>query len=346
MLAAFITGITGQDGSYLAEYLLDKGYTVHGLVRRTSVLERSRIEHLRRDASLYNRRLFLHYGDLGDATTVRRLITSIRPDEFYHLAGQSHVGLSFEIPESTSQETAMATLSLLEICRDLDEPPRFYHAASSELFGSPESAPQNERTAFRPDSPYGCAKAFATHLCRVYRDVHGLFVCNGISYNHESPRRSESFVTRKVTAAAARIASGSGEIVEIGNLDARRDWGWAPEYVDAMWRALHHSVANDYVLATGSSTTVRDFARAAFDEVGVPLIFEGQKDQEIGRHAGSGKTLIKVNARFYRPADPVGLVGEPALAFQTLGWRAGTAGCAVARAMASAELSITEGIRR
>jgi GDPmannose 4,6-dehydratase len=332
MPTALITGITGQDGSYLAEALLAKGYEVHGIVRRASLFNRSRIEPLRADA-----RLELHYADLTDATALRRLITRLRPDELYHLAGQSHVGLSFEIPESTCQETAMATLALLEICRDLAEPPRFYHASSSEVFGHSTEPAQSERSAYRPASPYGCAKAFATDLGRVYREAHGLFVCNGIAFNHESPRRGENFVTRKITRAAARIAAGAPEVLELGNLNAARDWGWAPEYVEAMWRSLQQPVADDYVLATGTSTTVRDFVRAAFEELGMPLVFEGEGLAETGRHAGTGRLLLRINPRFYRSADPAGLVGDPTHAATTLAWRVTCTGPEVARAMARSE---------
>jgi GDPmannose 4,6-dehydratase len=337
MPTALITGITGQDGSYLTEFLLEKGYTVHGIVRRASSFNRSRIEHLRLDPSIEGKRLFLHYADLTDATTLRRLLARIQPEELYHLAGQSHVGLSFEIPESTCQETAMATLSLLEICRDLAEPPRFFHAASSELFGSPDSSPQTEQTPFRPASPYGCAKAFAANLCRVYREAHGLFVCSGIAYNHESPRRGENFVTRKITAAAARIAAGSGEVLELGNLDAARDWGWAPEFVEAMWRMMRQPKADDYVLATGTATTVREFARAAFEEAGLPLVFEGHERQETARDAGTGQLLLRVNPRFYRAADPVGLLGNPAHAVRVLDWRPTICGIQVAVEMVRGE---------
>jgi GDPmannose 4,6-dehydratase len=334
---ALITGITGQDGSYLTELLLNKGYTVHGIVRRASSFNRSRIEHLRLDPAIEGKRLFLHYADLTDTTTLRRLLVRIQPEEMYHLAGQSHVGLSFEIPESTCQETAMATLALLEICRDLAKPPRFFHAASSELFGTPESSPQTEATPLRPTSPYGCAKAFAAQLCRVYREAHGLFVCSGIAYNHESPRRGENFVTRKITAAAARIAAGATEVLELGNLDAGRDWGWAPEFVEAMWCMLQQPEASDYVLATGTATTVRDFARAAFEEAGIPIAFEGQGTQEIARHAQTGHLIVKVNPRFYRAADPVGLIGNPAHAARVLGWHPQVSGAAVAREMAKRE---------
>lgn len=337
MKTALITGITGQDGSYLAELLLGKGYEVHGIVRRASLFNRTRIEHLRSDGSVYGERLFLHYADLTDATTLRRLISRLQPDELYHLAGQSHVGLSFEIPESTCHEISLATLALLEICRDLKTPPRVYHASSSEVFGHPQVAQQDERTPFRPVSPYGCAKAFATDLGRVYRESHGLFVCNGIAYNHESPRRGENFVTRKISRVAASIAAGSGQCLELGNLNATRDWGWAPEYVEAMWRSLQQPTSGDFVLATGIATTVRDFARAAFEALGMPLVFDGDGPAETGRHAGTGRLLLQVNPRFYRAADPAGLVGNPARVAEWLHWRPQITGTAVARAMVQAE---------
>lgn len=337
MKSALITGITGQDGSYLTELLLTKGYTVHGVVRRSSSFNRSRIEHLRADPELYGKRLFLHYADLTDATTMRRILQRVQPDEFYHLAGQSHVGLSFEIPESTCEETAMATLSLLEICRDLPHPPRFYHAASSELFGSPLEPVQNEDTPFRPITPYGCAKAFAANLCRVYRDSHGLFICNGIMYNHESPRRAESFVTRKITCAAARIAAGSPEVLELGNLASARDWGYAPEFVEAIHLMLQQATAGDYVLSTGSATTVREFARAAFLATGISLKFEGQESAEVGRDADSGRILLQVNPKFFRPADPTSLIGDPSKARRILNWHPQTIGSAVASAMVAKE---------
>src|SRR5438105_2084894 len=231
---ALITGITGQDGSYLAELLLEKGYAVHGVVRRTSNLLRSRIEHLRNDENIYGKSLFLHYGDLSDVTTLRRIFSKVKPAEIYHLAGQSHVGLSFEIPESTCEEIGMATLRLLEMARDQSQSIRFYHASSSEIFGNATETPQTENTPLRPASPYGCAKAFAHQLARVYRDSYGLFVCNGILYNHESPRRGENFVTRKIARAVARIARGLDQALSLGNLESRRDWGRAQDYVEAM----------------------------------------------------------------------------------------------------------------
>ncbi|MDP9004645.1 MAG: GDP-mannose 4,6-dehydratase, partial [Verrucomicrobiota bacterium] len=268
---ALITGITGQDGSYLAELLLEKGYAVHGVVRRTSNLLRSRIEHLRRDEEVYEKRLFLHYGDLSDGTTLRRIFAEVRPTEVYHLAGQSHVGLSFEIPESTCEEVGMATLRLLEIVRDQAEPVKFYHSSSSEIFGNALESPQTETTPLRPTSPYGCAKAFATQLARVYRDSYGLFVCNGILYNHESPRRGENFVTRKITQAVARIARGLESELVLGSLESRRDWGRAQDYVVAMWLMLQHGQPDDYVVASGVTHSVRDFVEAAFAAVNLPL---------------------------------------------------------------------------
>jgi GDPmannose 4,6-dehydratase len=334
MKRALISGITGQDGSYLAEFLLEKGYAVHGLLRRSSQFNRTRIEHLRQEG----KPLELHYADLGDQTTLRRIISKIQPDEFYHLAGQSHVGLSFEIPESTVAETAIATLGLLEICRDLPSPPRFFHAASSEIFGVPEVFPQTEQTPLRPVNPYGCAKAFAANLCRVYRDAHGMHVVNGILYNHESPRRGESFVTRKIASTVARIHHGSDEILELGNLDSERDWGYAPEFVMGMWLSLQHSLADDFVFATGTSTTVREFARAAFAEAGITLNFQGNGENETATDAVTGKTLLRVNPKFFRPVDSHRLVGDPSKARHILGWGPVTAGASVAKLLTRAEI--------
>ncbi|MFT3989903.1 MAG: GDP-mannose 4,6-dehydratase [Luteolibacter sp.] len=334
MRRALISGITGQDGSYLAELLLEKGYAVHGLVRRSSQFNRNRIDHLRKEGKT----LELHYADLGDQTTLRRIFDRIRPDEFYHLAGQSHVGLSFEIPESTVAETAVATLSLLEICRDLDYPIRFFHAASSEVFGAPAEFPQTEQTPFRPVNPYGCAKAFAADLCRVYREAHGMFAVNGILYNHESPRRGENFVTRKIASTVARIAQGSGEILELGNLDSSRDWGWAPQFVEAIWNTLQQEAADDFLLATGTSTTVRDFAIAAFHEAGFELTFSGSTENEQARDAKTGRLLLQVNPRFFRPVDSHHLVGNPEKARRILNWHPGISGKHVASALTRTEL--------
>jgi GDPmannose 4,6-dehydratase len=319
---ALITGITGQDGSYLAELLLGKGYTVHGVVRRTSNLLRSRIEHLRRDENVYDKRLFLHYGDLSDGTTLRRIFSRVQPAEIYHLAGQSHVGLSFEIPESTCDEIGMATLRLLEIARDQAEPGKIYHASSSEIFGNATESPQTETTPLLPSSPYGCAKAFATQLVRVYRDSYGLFVCNGILYNHESPRRGENFVTRKIARAVARIARGLDHELFLGNLDTRRDWGRAQDYVAAMWLMLQHEKPDDYVVATGETHSVRDFVEAAFDVVKLP-----------------SEKYVKHDRAFDRPSEPARLVGSPGKIKKTLGWQPTGSFAGLVREMVEAEVA-------
>src|ERR1700719_477934 len=301
---ALITGITGQDGSYLSELLLQKGYAVHGSVRRTSNLLRSRIEHLRRDPKIYDKNLFLHYGDLSDTTTLRRIFREVAPSELYHLAGQSHVGLSFEIPESTCDEAGMATLRLLEIVRDQSPSVKFYHASTSEIFGSASESPQTEEAAMRPTSPYGCAKAFATQLARVYRQSYGMFVCNGILYNHESPRRGENFVTRKIARSVARIARGLDVDLVLGNLESKRDWGRAQDYVAAMWLMLQNEKPDDYIVATGEAHSVRDFVEAAFAVVDLPW-----------------KKYVKQDPAFDRPMEPARLVGCAAKIRKTLAWK-------------------------
>ena len=319
---ALITGITGQDGSYLAELLLEKGYAVHGVVRRTSNLLRSRIEHLRRDESVAGKRLFLHYGDLSDGTTLRRIFSKVRPAEIYHLAGQSHVGLSFEIPESTCDEIGMATLRLLEIARDQPEPVKFYHASSSEIFGNAAESPQTETTPLLPSSPYGCAKAFATQLARVYRDSYGLFVCNGILYNHESPRRGENFVTRKIARAVARIARGLEDELVLGSLESRRDWGRSQDYVAAMWLMLQHDKPDDYIVATGETHSVREFVEAAFAVAKLPW-----------------EKYVKHNRAFDRLNDPANLVGSADKIKTALGWKPTGSFAELVREMVEAELA-------
>ena len=320
---ALITGITGQDGSYLTELLLQKGYSVHGIVRRTSNLLRSRIEHLRRDPKIYDKNLFLHYGDLSDTTTLRRIFREVQPGELYHLAGQSHVGLSFEIPESTCDEAGMATLRLLEIVRDQGELVRFYHASTSEIFGNAVESSQTEETPMRPTSPYGCAKAFATQLCRVYRQSYGLFVCNGILYNHESPRRGENFVTRKIARAAARISKGLDVDLVLGNLESKRDWGSAQDYVEAMWLMLQHDKADDYVVATGEAHSVREFVEAAFAVVDLPW-----------------KKYVKHDVAFDRPIEPTRLVGCSDKIRNTLKWKPSGSFQDLVREMVNAELEM------
>ena len=322
---ALITGITGQDGSYLAEFLLEKGYAVHGVVRRTSNLQRSRIDHLRRA----NAEFSLYYGDLSDGTTLRRIFSEVQPDEVYHLAGQSHVGLSFEIPESTCEEIGMATLRLLEIARDQPKPLKFYHASSSEIFGHTAESPQTETTPLQPASPYGCAKAFATQLARVYRESYGLFVCNGILYNHESPRRGENFVTRKIAKGAARIARGLDHELNLGSLESRRDWGRAQDYVAAMWLMLQAKTPDDYVVATGETHSVREFVEAAFAVVNLPP-----------------DKYVKRDPAFDRPADPTRLVGSPEKIKAALGWRPSGTFNDLVREMVEAELAAADAVAK
>src|SRR5213082_1199890 len=319
---ALITGITGQDGSYLSELLLEKDYTVHGIVRRTSNLLRSRIEHLRRDEKIYGRRLFLHYSDLSDSTTLRRILGDVCPTELYHLAGQSHVGLSFEIPESTCEETGMATLRLLEIVRAQPSPVKFYHASSAEIFGDASASPQTENTPLRPTSPYGCAKAFATQLARVYRQSYGLFVCNGILYKHESPRLGENFVTRKIARTVARIARGLDHELLLGSLESRRDWGRAQDYVVAMWLMLQQEKPADYVVATGDAHSVRDFVEAAFAVVDLPW-----------------EKYVKHDPAFDRPAEPARLAGCADKIRKKLGWKPAGTFRELVREMVEAELA-------
>ena len=337
MKTALITGITGQDGSYLTELLLGKGYTVHGLVRRASTFNRSRIDGLRLAQARPEGQLVLHYGELNDPTSLRRLLWKVRPQEVYHLAGQSHVGLSFEIPEVTCHENAMATLALLEVLRDLDYPVRLFHASSSEIFGAPSVSPQTEETPIDPTNPYGVAKAFATQMVRVYRNAYRLYACNGIAFNHESPRRGENFVTRKISLAAARIKAGRQAQLSLGNLDAQRDWGYAPEYVVAMWQILQAEKPQDCVLATGRLCSIRDFALAAFAELGIELEFKGHGVDEVGCRQDTGEMVLKVDPRFFRPMDSSRLVGDASRAAKSLGWIQKTSGAAVARLMARAD---------
>jgi GDPmannose 4,6-dehydratase len=300
---SLITGITGQDGSYLAEHLLNHGYVVHGIVRRSSTIERSRLDHLTGDQAIYGSRLFLHYADLDDITTIRRLITKTNPDEVYHLAGQTHVGASFDIPESTCEFTAMGTLRLLEVLRDCSPVPKFLHISSSEIFGMPNGFPQNEQTPMQPVTPYGAAKAFATQMVRIYRDRFGIFACNAICYNHESERRGESFVTRKITLSAARIRAGRQSTLALGDVDAQRDWGYAPEYVRGLHAILQHSEPRDFVLATGQLHRVSDWLDIAFGRVGLHW-----------------KDYVRQDPRFVRSVDPKRLVGNASLAKEVLGW--------------------------
>ena len=301
--AVLITGITGQDGSYLAELLLEKGYQVHGVVRRSSSFNRWRIDHLINDQRIYGQKLFLHYADLNDDASLRRIFKKVSPDEFYHLAGQSHVGLSFEIPELTTQEIASCTVKLLEICRDQERQPKIYLACSSEIFGDALETHQNEESNFNPTSPYGAAKAFCVHMGRVFRQAYGLFVCNGILYNHESPRRGENFVTQKIVRSAAEIAAGKKDSLELGNLEIERDWGHAKDYVEGMWLMLQQEKPNDYVLATGETHSLKDFLSLAFEYFELDY-----------------RDFVSINKRFVRPNEPQRLCGAPSKARSMLGW--------------------------
>ncbi|MCC9640883.1 GDP-mannose 4,6-dehydratase [Rhodopirellula sp. JC740] len=322
MPTALLTGITGQDGSYLTEQLLEKGYTVHGLVRRTSNTVRSRLDPLFHNKDVYNKRLFLHYADLDDTTTIRRVLIKTQPDELYHLAGQSHVGASFEIPESTCQFTGMGTLKILEILRDLEKQPRFLHISSSEIFGRPDESPQNERTPMRPVTPYGVAKTFATQMVQLYRESFGLFACNAICFNHESPRRGESFVTRKITKAAAEISLGLQNEIVLGSLDAKRDWGSAPEYTAAMHLMLLQDTPDDYVLATGKPHSIEDFLEAAFQSVHLDY-----------------RDYLRQDPKYMRPAEVTRLVGDSSHAQNQLGWSPTTTALDLARQMTTADVA-------
>lgn len=317
---ALITGITGQDGSYLAEFLLEKGYEVHGLVRRASTFNRGRIEHLFSDMDTPELPIRLHYGDLCDSNSLLLVLREAQPDEVYNLAAQSHVGVSFEIPEYTGDVTALGTTRLLEAIRTSGLPARFYQASSSELFGKAVEVPQRETTSFYPRSPYACAKAYAFFLTRNYRESYGMYAVNGILFNHESPRRGENFVTRKITMSIARILAGKQECLYLGNLEAKRDWGYAPEYVDAMWRMLQQPVPDDYVLATGKTVSVREFLELCLHSAGIPFTRRGSLEQEIYIDTSSGRTIVAIDPRFRRPAEVDHLIGDATKARETLGW--------------------------
>lgn len=322
---ALITGITGQDGSYLAEFLLSKGYEVHGILRRSSSFNTERIEHLYLDEwvrDMHRKRLIhLHYGDMTDSSSLIRIIGLVKPTEIYNLAAQSHVKVSFEVPEYTADVDALGTLRLLEAVRILgmERTTRIYQASTSELFGKVQEVPQTERTPFNPRSPYACAKVYGYWITRNYRDSYGMFTCNGILFNHESERRGENFVTRKITLAAARIKAGLQDKLYLGNLNALRDWGYARDYVECMWLILQQNHPDDYVIATGEQHSVREFADLAFRHAGLPLRWEGEGLDEKGI-AEDGRVLVEVDPRFFRPAEVETLLGNPAKAKEKLGW--------------------------
>jgi GDPmannose 4,6-dehydratase len=335
---ALITGVTGQDGSYLAELLLRKGYQVWGMLRRASCFNTSRIDHIYQDPHEDDVRLRLCYGDLTDASSIHAILQKACPDEVYNLAAQSHVKVSFDIPEYTSDVTGMGTLRLLEALRSLGMDARFYQASSSELYGKVRQTPQNELTPFHPRSPYACAKAFAFEITRNYRESYGMFAVNGILFNHESPRRGETFVTRKITRAAAAIAQGRQQTLYLGNLDAQRDWGFAGDYVDAMWRMLQVPQPDDYVIATGISHSVRDFCEMAFAHAGVPLTWHGHGLDQQGT-GSDGQVLVQVDSRYFRPAEVDLLLGDASKARQQLDWEPTTSFEDLVRMMVDADLA-------
>jgi GDPmannose 4,6-dehydratase len=341
---ALITGITGQDGAYLAEFLLDKGYVVHGIKRRASLFNTDRIDHLYRDPHATDRRMILHYGDLTDATNLIRIVQEVRPDEIYNLAAQSHVAVSFETPEYTANSDALGTLRLLEAIRicGLADSTRFYQASSSEMFGKVQETPQRETTPFYPRSPYAAAKVYAYWITVNYREAYGLYACNGILFNHESPLRGETFVTRKITRGLARIKAGLDDCLYLGNLDALRDWGHAKDYIRAQWLMLQQAEARDYVIASGEQYSVRHFATVAALKLGMRLEWRGRGLEECGIDSVSGATVIRIDPRYFRPTEVETLLGDASRARAELGWAPEISFEALVEEMAREDLALAE----
>jgi len=335
---ALITGITGQDGSYLAELLLEKGYEVHGLVRRTSTFNRHNIEHLHK--SKYSKKIFLHYGDMTDMHSLISTLRRVKPHEVYNLAAQSHVHVSFDIPFYTAQSDAIGVLTLLEAVRTVSPNAKIYQASTSELYsGDKEEAPQNEKTPFHPRSPYGVAKLYAAEIARIYRESYGMFVVNGILFNHESPRRGENFVTRKVVMGAVGVSLGSRQKITLGNLDAKRDWGYAPEYMEATWRMLQRKKPKDYVIATGKTHSIRELVEEVFKCLGITIVWRGKGRKERGIDAKTGRTLIGIDPYYFRPNEVAYLRGDASKARRELKWKPKTTFKELIRIMVSAELA-------
>jgi len=341
---ALITGVTGQDGSYLAELLIGKGYTVHGVKRRSSSFNTDRIDHLYQDPHEKDVRLKLHYGDLTDSTNLIRIIQEVQPDEIYNLAAQSHVAVSFEIPEYTANSDAVGTLRLLEAIRilRLQDKTRFYQASTSEMFGKVQQIPQSETTPFYPRSPYGAAKLYAHWITVNYREAYGLFACNGILFNHESPLRGETFVSRKITRALTRIHVGLQDALFLGNLDARRDWGHARDYVRAQWLILQHEVPEDFVIATGQQFSVRDFVDAASSLLGMKIEWQGQGEKEVGVDVETGRKIVLIDPRYFRPTEVDSLLGDASKAKAKLGWTAETTFPQLVAEMVKSDLEIAK----
>jgi GDPmannose 4,6-dehydratase len=339
---ALVTGITGQDGAYLAEYLISKGYIVHGVKRRASSFNTDRIDHLYQDPHDRDVRLRLHYGDLTDSTNLIRIIQEVQPDEIYNLAAQSHVAVSFETPEYTANADAVGTLRMLEAIRilGLEKKTRFYQAATSEMFGKVQEIPQRETTPFYPRSPYGVAKVYAYWITVNYREAYGLFACNGILFNHESPMRGETFVSRKITRALTRIKVGLQENLHLGNLDSRRDWGHARDYVRAQWLMLQQQVPEDFVIATGTQYSVRDFVATAGSLLDMQIEWQGEGVDEVGIDASTGRTLIHVDPRYFRPTEVETLLGDPSKARKKLGWEAEVTFAELVEEMVDSDLEV------
>ena len=339
---ALITGITGQDGAYLAELLLSKGYEVHGIKRRASLFNTDRIDHLYQDKHRDDVNFYLHHGDLTDATNLIRIIQEVQPNEIYNLGAQSHVKVSFEVPEYTANSDAVGTLRLLEAIRilKLEKKIKFYQASTSELYGKVQEIPQSENTPFYPRSPYGVAKLYAYWIVKNYREAYGMYACNGILFNHESPLRGETFVTRKITRAVAKISLGLQEKMYIGNLNAQRDWGHARDYVEGMWLMLQQEKPEDYVLATGVTTTVRDFCSMAFNEVGIAIKWEGKNNQEKGIDESTGKVLVEVDPNYYRPTEVDLLIGDATKAKEQLNWEPKVTVSLLVKEMVSSDVAL------
>lgn len=344
MKKALITGITGQDGSYLAELLLEKGYEVHGIIRQSSSIRTWRIDHLFNDPEVFGKKLFLHYGDLTDSVSLVNILKQVEPDEIYNLAAQSHVKISFEIPEITAETDGIGTLKLLEAIRilGLTDKTKLYQASTSELYGKVVETPQTETTPFYPRSPYGVAKLYSFWIIKNYREAYGMFACNGILFNHESERRGYNFVTRKISIGLAKIKLGQQDVLELGNLDAKRDWGYAPEYTEAMWLMLQKDTPEDFVIATGETRTVREFVEAVAAELDIKLYWQGQGVDEIGIDSETGNTIIRINPRFFRPTEVDLLLGNPAKAKEKLNWQPTTTFTTLAQKMARADYELLQ----
>ncbi|MBI4836207.1 MAG: GDP-mannose 4,6-dehydratase [Candidatus Abawacabacteria bacterium] len=321
MKKALITGITGQDGSYLAELLLQKGYEVHGIIRRASTFNTSRIDHLYCNPQIYGVNLFLHYGDLGDSSNLSRLLDKLQPNEIYHLGAQSHVRISFDIPEYTGDVVGLGTLRILDAMRETGVQAKFYQASSSEMYGKVQEIPQTETTPFYPRSPYACAKLYAYWITKNYRESYNMFACNGILFNHESERRGETFVTRKITRGLARIKMGLDQTLHLGNLNSIRDWGHSQDYVEAMWLMLQQPKADDYVIATGETHTVKEFVEESAQLMGMSLVWQGEGVEEKGIDSVTGKVIIEIDPKYFRPAEVDLLVGDYTKAKNELGWK-------------------------